>query len=461
MSNPREAENALLDGEAPKGVDLVAAVDKLIENDDSQALDELLDPLHAADIADLIEQLSPNKRRDFLDLYSGEIDGEILSEIDESIREEVVDQLPHDVLAEAIREMDSDDVVDLLEDLDEPEQRVLLAALDEPDRAAVQQSLNYPEHSAGRLMQSEVVSAPEHWTVGDAIAFLRSEDWLPDQFYHVVLVDPRMHPTGYATLGKILSSRPQTPLKEIVEDSFRTISALQEEGEVAYAFNKYHLISAPVVDENDRLVGVITIDDAMSVLDEENEEDFLRMAHVAEDSHVSDSPFETARQRLPWLVINLFTASLSAIVIAQFEATLSALVLLAALMPIVASTGGIAGTQSLAVAVRALATRELTGSNAKRVVLRELFAGMLNGLGLALILCLAGTFILGSFSVGMVLGMAMIVNQIVAAMGGVLVPLTLRRFGLDPALASGTFVTTMTDLMGFFAFLGLATVILI
>lgn len=461
MSNPREAENALLDGEAPKGVDLVAAVDKLIENDDSQALDELLDPLHAADIADLIEQLSPNKRRDFLDLYSGEIDGEILSEIDESIREEVVDQLPHDVLAEAIREMDSDDVVDLLEDLDEPEQRVLLAALDEPDRAAVQQSLNYPEHSAGRLMQSEVVSAPEHWTVGDAIAFLRSEDWLPDQFYHVVLVDPRMHPTGYATLGKILSSRPQTPLKEIVEDSFRTISALQEEGEVAYAFNKYHLISAPVVDENDRLVGVITIDDAMSVLDEENEEDFLRMARVAEDSHVSDSPFETARQRLPWLVINLFTASLSAIVIAQFEATLSALVLLAALMPIVASTGGIAGTQSLAVAVRALATRELTGSNAKRVVLRELFAGMLNGLGLALILCLAGTFILGSFSVGMVLGMAMIVNQIVAAMGGVLVPLTLRRFGLDPALASGTFVTTMTDLMGFFAFLGLATVILI
>lgn len=461
MSNPREAENALLDGEAPKGVDLVAAVDKLIENDDSQALDELLDPLHAADIADLIEQLSPNKRRDFLDLYSGEIDGEILSEIDESIREEVVDQLPHDVLAEAIREMDSDDVVDLLEDLDEPEQRVLLAALDEPDRAAVQQSLNYPEHSAGRLMQSEVVSAPEHWTVGDAIAFLRSEDWLPDQFYHVVLVDPRMHPTGYVTLGKILSSRPQTSLKEIVEDSFRTISALQDEGEVAYAFNKYHLISAPVVDENDRLVGVITIDDAMSVLDEENEEDFLRMARVAEDSHVSDSPFETARQRLPWLIINLFTASLSAIVIAQFEATLSALVMLAALMPIVASTGGIAGTQSLAVAVRALATRELTGSNAKRVVLRELFAGMLNGLGLALILCLAGTFILGSFPVGMVLGMAMIVNQIVAAMGGVLVPLTLRRFGLDPALASGTFVTTMTDLMGFFAFLGLATVILI
>lgn len=461
MTNPREAENALPEGEAPEGENLVAFVDKLIDEGDSKALDELLEPLHAADIADLIEQLSPSKRREFLSLYSGEIDGEILSEIDESIREEVVDQLPHEVLAEAVREMDSDDVVDLLEDLDEPEQQVLLAALDEPDRAAVQQSLNYPEHSAGRLMQSEVVTAPEHWTVGDAIAFLRSEDWLPDQFYHVVLVDPRMHPTGYVTLGKMLSSRPQVALKDITEDSFRTISALQDEGDVAYAFNKYHLISAPVVDEDDRLVGVITIDDAMSVLDEEHEEDFLRMARVAEDSHVSDTPLETAKQRLPWLVINLFTASMSAIVISQFEATLSALVILAALMPIVASTGGIAGTQSLAVAVRALATRELTSSNARRVILRELFAGMLNGLGLAVILCVAGTFLLGSFQIGLVLGMAMIVNQIVAAMGGVLVPLALSRFGLDPALASGTFVTTMTDMMGFFAFLGLATVMLL
>lgn len=461
MSQIRESDTSAQNDDFQPRQDVIGQVADAIDRGDSEALDRLLDPMHAADIADLIEQLTPARRRVFLDLYSGEIDGEILSEIDESIRDEVVDALPEDVLAEAVREMDSDDVVDLLEDLEEPEQQAVLAALEDSDRAAVEQSLTYPEHSAGRLMQSEVVTAPEHWTVGDAIAFLRSEEWLPDQFYHVVLVDPRQHPTGYVTLGKILSSRPQVPLSEITEDSFRTFSAYQDEGDVAYAFNKYHLISAPVVDDSDRLVGVITIDDAMSVLDEEHEEDFLRMARVAEDSHVTDSPFETARQRLPWLVINLVTASMSALVISRFADTLSALVILAALMPIVASTGGIAGTQSLAVAVRALATRELTSANARRVVLRELFAGMLNGIGLAVILCLAGTLLLGSFKIGLVLGMAMIVNQVVAAMGGVLVPLSLSKLGLDPALASGTFVTTMTDMMGFFAFLGLATWILL
>lgn len=461
MSEQRHADNEPHEDEFELSKRDVAAVRTAIDEGDGAALDSLLEPMHAADIADLIEQLPPPQRREFVNLYSGEIDGEILTEIDDSIRDEIIDQLPHAVLAEAVREMDSDDVVDLIEDMDQPEQQALLAALDESDRAAVEQSLTYPEYSAGRLMQSEVVTAPEHWTVGETIDFLRQEDWLPDQFYHVVLVDPRRHPQGYVTLGKLLASRRQTPLRDITEDSFRTISARQDEGDVAYAFNKYHLISAPVVDDHDRLVGVITIDDAMAVLDDEHEEDFLRMARVSDESHVSDGPFQTARQRLPWLVINLFTASLSALVISRFEATLSQLVILAALMPIVASTGGIAGTQSLAVAVRALATRELTSNNARRVILRELAAGLLNGLGLAVILIVAGSFILGAPLIGVVLGMAMICNQIVAAMGGVLVPLGLGRLGLDPALASGTFVTTMTDLMGFFAFLGLASWILI
>ena len=456
MTTTRDADTPLDDEFTPVS-ESIGRIIEAVDDGDQAALDQLLEPMHAADIADVIEQLSPARRRAFLSLYSGEIDGEILSEIDESIREEVVDLLPPEIVAEAVREMDNDDVVDLLEDLEETDQRALLAALDDSDRAAVEQSLTYPENSAGRLMQPDVVTAPEHWTVGDAIAFLRSEDWLPDQFYHVVLVDPRRHPTGYVTLGKILSSRPQMLLKDIAEDSFRTVKARQDEGDVAYIFNQYHLISAPVVDDHDRLVGIITIDDAMSVLDEEHEEDFLRMARVAEDSHVSDSAFATARQRLPWLVINLCTASISALVIAQFEDTLSALVILAALMPIVASTGGIAGTQSLAVAVRALATRELTAANARRVILRELMAGLLNGLGLAVILFAAGALLLGSPWIGAVLGMAMIANQIVAATGGVLVPLALSRLGLDPALASGTFVTTMTDVMGFFAFLGLAS----
>lgn len=441
--------------------DLVERVLTATEAGDAALLAELLEPLHGADIADLLEQVTTAERREILRLYGREMDGEILTEIDESIREEVIEQIPADVLAEAVRELDSDDVVDLIEDLEEVQQEAILEALDETDRAAVEQSLTWPENSAGRLMQREVVVAPQHWTVAEAIGFLQREDWLPDQFYHVILVDPAHHPVGYVTLGKILSSKPETALTAITEDSFRTISARQEEGDVAYAFNQYHLISAPVVDDDGRLVGVITIDDAMNVLDEEHEEDILRLAGVGEESSISDSVLETVRQRLPWLVANLFTASLSAVVISQFQATISSLVALAALMPIVASTGGIAGTQSLAVAVRALATRDLTASNARRVVLREIGAGLVNGLSLALLLGVAGGLIFGHAELGVVLGLAMIVNQLVAALGGVMVPLTLERLGLDPALASGTFVTTLTDVMGFFAFLGLATWVLI
>lgn len=441
--------------------DLVERVLLAVADGSSARLTELLEPLHPADIADLLEQVGTAERRSILRLYGREMDGEILTEIDPTIREEVIEQLPADILADAVRELDSDDVVDLIEDLEEVQQEAILDALDDSDRAAVEQSLTWPEYSAGRLMQREVVVAPEHWTVADAIGFLQREDDLPDQFYHVILVDPAHHPVGYVTLGKVLSSRAETRLSAITEDSFRTISARQEEGDVAYAFNQYHLISAPVVDDDGRLVGVITIDDAMNVLDEEHEEDILRLAGVGEESSISDSVLETVRQRLPWLVANLFTASLSAIVISRFQGTISALVALAALMPIVASTGGIAGTQSLAVAVRALATRSLTTSNARRVVLRELGAGLVNGVSLALILGVAGAVIFGHPALGLVLGLAMIVNQMVAALGGVMVPLTLERLGLDPALASGTFVTTLTDVMGFFAFLGLATWVLI
>jgi magnesium transporter len=442
-------------------VDLVSEILAAINAEEELLLTALLEPLHAADIADLLEQIGGTSRRALLRLWGAQIDGDILSELDESIRDEVIASLPRDVLADAVRELDSDDVVDLIEDLEEVQQEAILDALEDADRAAVEQSLTYPEYSAGRLMQREVVTAAEHWTVGEMIDHLRSADWLPDQFYHVILVDPRWHPVGYVTLGKLLSSRRDTPLRDLTEDSFRTISVLQEEADVAYAFNQYHLISAPVVDESGRLVGVITIDDAMSVLDEEHEEDMLRLAGVGEESSISDGAVATARQRLPWLIVNLFTASLSAVVISQFEATIAAIVALAALMPIVASTGGIAGTQSLAVSVRALATRNLTASNARRVVLRELGAGLLNGLGLAVILGVAGALIFGQPMLGLVLGLAMIANQVVAALGGVLVPLTLEKMGLDPALASGTFVTTLTDVMGFFAFLGLATVLLL
>ena len=442
------------DGLDPRRVALI--LDALAARD-AGALTAQLTQLHAADFADLLEQIGPGDRRELLALGAEAIDGDVLSELDESLRDEVIAALPRATLAEAMRELDSDDVVDIVEDLDPPQLDMILKALDDADRMAVQQALAYPESSAGRLMQREVVVAPAHWTVGEATDFLRESVVLPDQFYHVILVDPRMRPMGYATLGRILSSGREVRLKDILEDSFRTIEAKMPEEDVAYLFNQYHLISCPVVGVGGRLVGVITIDDAMAVLDDAAEEDLLRLAGVGDGSSTSDSALTTVRQRLPWLVVNLFTASLSAFVISQFEATLALIISLAAVMPIVSSTGGIAGTQSLAVAVRALATRDLTSANAARVVRREVMAGVLNGLGLALILGTGGGLLYGDVRLGVVLGLAMLTNQIVAALGGVMVPLTLERAGLDPALASGTFVTTLTDVMGYLAFLGLAT----
>lgn len=437
----------------------VVAIHAALQSDDDDSLRALIDPLHPADVADLLEQISGAERRQLLTRWSGSMDGEILSEIDESLREEIIQYLEPGILAEAVRELDSDDVVDLVEDLDQGQQDLILDSLSDADRVAVELSLTYPEESAGRLMQREVVRVPEDWTVGETIDFLRRESRLPEQFYHVILVDPRMRPTGYVTLGKLLGSPRTVPLLSIIEDSFRTIPVSQNEADVAYAFNQYHLISAPVVDQNDRLVGVITIDDAMAVLDDEAEEDILRLAGVGDES-VSDRTWKIARQRFPWLFVNLTTAILASLVISQFEAALTQIVALAVLMPIVASMGGNAGTQSLTVAVRALATRDLTGSNALRVLTREAVAGLLNGAAFALIMGVIAIFWFGTPILGLVIAVSMVVNLVVAALAGILVPLTLERAGVDPALASGAFVTTVTDVVGFFVFLGLAVLLM-
>ncbi len=431
-----------------------------VEEGDRETLITLMEPLHAADIADLLEQASSFDRRALVQLYDREIDGEILSELDESIREEVIQTLTPETLADAVRELETDDVVDLLEDLDAQEQEAILGALDDTDRVAVEQSMSYPEYSAGRLMQREFVMAPEHWTVGQAIDHLRNEEDLPEQFYHVILVDPRLHPVGNVTLGKLMSSKRNVKLSDIVEDMFQVIPATQEEGDVAYAFNQYHLISAPVVDEENRLIGMITIDDAMAVLDEEHEEDILRLAGVGESS-LSDTVLETTRQRLPWLAVNLVTAILASFVIAQFEATIAEFVALAVLMPIVASMGGNAGTQSLTVAVRSIATKDLTGSNIWRVIRREALVGAINGLIFAIVMGIIGIIWFGSPALGYVIAAAMIINLVVAGFAGTAIPVVLERFGVDPALASGAFVTTVTDVVGFFAFLGLAGIVLL
>jgi magnesium transporter len=416
--------------------------------------------LHPADIADLLEQINAFDRRRLIELYGSDFDGDILSELDEALRQEVIGLLPPDVLAEAVRDLDSDDVVDLVEDLEDHEQETILSALEAGDRIAVQQSLTYPEYSAGRLMQREVVMAPEHWNVGEAIDYLRDQDDLPEQFYHIVLVDPRLRPVGNVTLGKLMASRREVLLRDLVEDTFHVIPVTQAEADVAYAFNQYHLISAPVVDETERLVGVITIDDAMAVLDEEHEEDILRLAGVGEGS-LNDRVIDTTRQRLPWLAVNLVTAILASLVIAQFEEAITQIVALAVLMPIVASMGGNAGTQSLTVAVRAIATRDLTGSNVWRFIRREVLVGLVNGIVFAIVMGIVGIAWFGGPELGYVIGAAMVINLLVAGLAGTVIPVLLERVGIDPALASGAFVTTVTDVVGFFAFLGLAAVVLL
>ena len=438
----------------------VSAVLGAVDRGDQGLLTMLMDPLHPADIADLLEQISAPERRDLIRLYDREFDGEILSELDESIRDEVMAILRPEVLADAVRELESDDVVDLIEDLTLVQQDVILDALDDSDRIAVEQSLTYPEKSAGRLMQREVVMAPEHWTVGQAIDYLRAQETLPEQFYHVTLVDPRFKPVGNVTLGKLMGSKRETLLWELTEAVFQIIPAMQSESEVAYAFNQYHLISAPVVDEDERLVGVITIDDAMIVLDEGHEEDILRLAGVGEGS-LSDRVINTTKQRLPWLAVNLVTAIAASLVIAQFEVAITQIVALAVLMPIVASMGGNAGTQSLTVAVRAIATKDLTSSNMWRVIRREVFVGLINGLVFALIMGVVGLIWFGSPTLGYVIAAAMVINMVVAGLAGTAIPVLLEKFGIDPALASGAFVTTVTDVVGFFAFLGLAALVLL
>ncbi len=443
------------------GRDAVARIIYAVDNGDREMLLAEMEPLHAADIADLLEQISAFDRRRLLELYDREFDGDILSELDDSIREEIIAILHPEVLAEAVRDLDSDDVVDLVEDLEDHQQEAILEVLEDSDRVAVQQSLTYPEYSAGRLMQREVVMAPEHWNVGEAIDYLRDQDDLPEQFYHITLVDPRLRPMGNVTLGKLMGSRREVLLASITEETFHVIPVTQDEEDVAYAFNQYHLISAPVVDGDERLVGVITIDDAMAVLDEGHEEDILRLAGVSDESSLSDRVISTTKRRFPWLAVNLVTAILASMVIAQFEATIAQMVALAVLMPIVASMGGNAGTQSLTVAVRAIATKDLTGSNVWRVIRREVLVGLVNGVIFAVVMGLVGVMWFGGPELGYVIAAAMVINMVVAGLAGTVIPVVLERIGIDPALASGAFVTTVTDIVGFFAFLGLAAIILL
>ena len=461
MSEPAPIEPHETDDAYALNNEAVDAVLSAVSQNAQSRLIDLLEPLHPADIADLLEQISDKERENLIALWGDKFNPEVLIEVDHGVRDDLIEMIPTPVLGDAVKEMETDEIVYVVEDLDAPEQEKILDALDEADRAAVLSSLQFPEDSAGRMMQRELVMAPPHWTVGDTIDFMRQTENLPDEFYDIIIADPRMIPVGMVPLSKLMANTRETRISTLMEEDFRTIPATQSREDVGYAFAQYHLVSAPVVDDVGRLVGTITIDDAVEAMEEESREDMMQLAGVGKEEELSDSVLETARQRFPWLLVNLITAVIASIVISLFSETINTIVALAILMPIVASMGGNGGTQSLTVAVRAIATRDLTAANAWRIVGRETLVGLMNGVAFAIIIGIIGYFWFGNPLLGIVLAVAMVINMVVAGLAGILIPLWLDRLGVDPALASGAFVTTVTDIVGFFAFLGLAALLLL
>lgn len=438
----------------------VQAVREAVWEEDRDKLIEIVDELHAADLADLLEQLGHDDRSEVVRQLGADLDPDVLSELEEDVRDDVLEAMETENIAAAAREMDADEVVYLIADLEEEERDQVLEALDPVDRTAVEQALDYPEYTAGRIMRRELVAAPPFWTVGQMIDHMRARDDLPDEFTDIILIDPAMKPAGLAPLSRVMGAGRDRKLSDLARDDMRVLRAETSQEDVAYAFNKYHMMSAPVVDEDGRLVGVIAIDDAMEALDEEAEEDLKLLAGVGDES-LTDKVWEIVKARFPWLAVNLLTAILASLVIGLFDKTIEAIVALAILMPIVASMGGNAGTQTLTVAVRAIATRDLTANNMWRIIGRETVVGLLNGIAFAVLIGLITLAWFGDPLLGGVLAGAMIVNLLVAGLAGILIPITLDKVGADPALASGTFVTTVTDVVGFFVFLGLAGAVLL
>ena len=439
---------------------LIAEVRDAIAAGSPDLVAALTGSLHAADLADLLQQLSRDERVAVIGSLGPSFDAETIAYLDEFVRDQVLEVLGPEATGEVLAQLETDDAVEILADFDEQQQAEILASLPPPERSAIEQGLAFPEWSAGRLMQREVVAVPEYWTVGQAIDWLRAKPDLPDDFYDVFLVDPRFRVVGDVPLGRLLRSRRAVPLVDIRYKELRSFPAETDQEEVARAFSRYALVSAPVVDADGRLLGVITVDDVVDVIGEEAEDDILKLGGVSEDDTYVPA-LQTSLRRMPWLGVNLFTALLGAYVITQFEGTIARLVSLAALMPLVAGMGGNAGTQALTVTVRSLAAGEITPGNTWRAIRKELAVGLLNGgtflvAGAVLVLLWFGEPVLAA-----VFGAALLFNLVVAAGLGVTVPLLLHRLGQDPAVASSVFLTPMTDAIGFLAFLGLASLFLL
>lgn len=439
----------------------IQAIVEALRNGDEDVVSRELSDLSEADIAELIEKVEDEDRQTLLQTHGDLLDPYVFSELDSGLRRKVLTEMPARQVAALISEMDSDDALDLIIDLPDDFQHEVIRFLSAKTRITLEEGLNFPEESAGRLMQREFVAVPQFWTIGKTIDYLRAAtEELPDEFFDLFVIDPAYHVVGIIPLNRVVRSKRSEKLEDLRLEDIHPIPATMDQEEVAQLFRRENLTSAPVVDESGRLIGVVTVDDIVDVIDEEAQEDFLKLGGVGQDDLYSNIR-GTTRARFPWLFVNLFTAFSAAAVISLFSNTIEQLVALAALMPIVASMGGNAGTQALTVAVRALATRELSSINERRIVIKEILVGAINGCIFAILIgCVAG-FVFSNPMLGVVIGMALIINLINAGLFGAGIPIVLNKLGADPAVASAVFLTTMTDIVGFFAFLGLATIFLL
>jgi magnesium transporter len=448
---PREAleDNRLTGAFVDEVTDALAA-------GDTARVQELAEPLHPADIADLIEQVEPHRRQLLAAALGDVLDADVISEMNEVVREQLIDVLDAGQVADVVTQMETDDAVAILEDMDEEDQAEVLRSLPADERAAIEEALSYPEESAGRLMQRDLIAVPEYWTVGQVIDFLRQAgDEVTSDFWEIFVVDPSHKPVGTMRLSLVLRSPRNVLVTDVMNREQTLIPVDMDQEEVALRFQKYALISAAVVDTSGRLVGVVTVDDVVHIIQEEADEDILRLSGAG-DGDINDNVREIVSTRLRWLVLNLGTAIIASIVIGFFAGTIEKMVALAILMPIVSALGGNAATQTMAVTVRALATDQLTETNTRRTITKEIRVAVINGAAIATLVGVAAGLYFANVHLGLVIATAMIGNIIVAGLAGVMVPLTLDRMEVDPAVSSPVFVTMTTDVMGFLFFLGLA-----
>ncbi len=473
MSDPENTDNDQIPAAAStegRGGELESGIERdivtALGDGDVERVRDLVGRLHYADIADLLEHLSTDERHLFLEISQGDLDPEIFLELDEAVRDQLIDQLGVEYIAAALSELETDDAVTVVDELDDDEQEQVLSAIPASDRRLIEEGLAYPEDSAGRLMQREVMTVPQFWNVGETIDYMRDyaegeqASSLPDMFYDIFVVDPSHKPLGSIPLSRLLQAKRPVAVTDLMTPELKLIPVDMDQEDVAYLFSQRDLVSAPVIGEGGRLVGAITIDDVVDVIHQEHEEDIMRMGGVREDDLYAAAA-DTAKARFSWLLVNLVTAVVASAIIGLFEGSLEQMVALAVLMPIVASMGGNAGTQTLTVAVRALAMKDLTATNATRVIGKELIVGGLNGIIFAVITGGVAWVWFGNLALGAVIAAAMVINMVVAGFAGTTIPLMLERAGIDPAIASSVFLTTVTDVVGFAVFLGLAAAFLL